>query len=105
MECTRASRARPATPWSSRAAACNGRLIVAADHFDLDAKLGFLLGAFSKRIESAIRENLEQPLARHAGKHGAAKLQEKLSVDAVGPGGPAAPRARAGPPARRGPQG
>jgi putative polyhydroxyalkanoate system protein len=25
-----------------------GRLIVAADHFDLDAKLGFLLGAFSQ---------------------------------------------------------
>jgi hypothetical protein len=30
-------------------------LIVAADHFDLDAKLGFLLGAFSKTIEAEIR--------------------------------------------------
>ncbi len=28
----------------------SGRLIVAGDHFELDAKLGFLLGAFSKTI-------------------------------------------------------
>jgi putative polyhydroxyalkanoate system protein len=26
----------------------NGQLIVAADHFDLQARLGFLLGAFSR---------------------------------------------------------
>jgi putative polyhydroxyalkanoate system protein len=42
----------------------NGRLIVAADHFDLDAKLGFLLGAFSKTIESEIEKNLDDLLAR-----------------------------------------
>src|SRR5512139_3792828 len=41
----------------------NGRLIVAADHFDLDAKLGFLLGAFSKTIESEIEKNLDELLA------------------------------------------
>ncbi|HMC16558.1 MAG TPA: polyhydroxyalkanoic acid system family protein, partial [Albitalea sp.] len=35
-----------------------GQLRVAADHFDLDAKLGFLLGAFSKTIESEIERNL-----------------------------------------------
>ena len=40
-----------------------GRLIVAADHFDLDAKLGFLLGAFSKTIETEITKNLDQLLA------------------------------------------
>jgi len=40
-----------------------GQLIVAADHFDLDAKLGFLLGAFSKRIESEIEKNLDGLLA------------------------------------------
>jgi putative polyhydroxyalkanoate system protein len=37
----------------------NGRLIVAADHFDLDARLGFLLGAFSKTIEAEITKNLD----------------------------------------------
>lgn len=39
-----------------------GRLIVAADHFDLDAKLGFLLGAFSRTIESEILRNLDKLL-------------------------------------------
>ena len=42
----------------------SGRLIVAADHFDLDAKLGFLLGAFSKTIESEIEKNLDELLAK-----------------------------------------
>jgi putative polyhydroxyalkanoate system protein len=44
----------------------NGRLIVAADHFDLDARLGFLLGAFSKTIEGEIRKNLDDLLAQSA---------------------------------------
>jgi putative polyhydroxyalkanoate system protein len=42
----------------------NGTLIVAADHFDLTAKLGFLLGAFSKTIESEIQKNLDGLLAK-----------------------------------------
>ena len=37
----------------------HGTLIVAADHFQLDAKLGFLLGAFSKTIEAEITKNLD----------------------------------------------
>jgi putative polyhydroxyalkanoate system protein len=41
----------------------NGQLIVAADHFDLQAKLGFLLGAFSKTIEAEITKNLDALLA------------------------------------------
>jgi putative polyhydroxyalkanoate system protein len=52
-------------------AGVNGRLIVAADHFDLDAKLGFLLGAFSKTIEGEIEKNLDALLA--AGGKAAAK--------------------------------
>lgn len=44
----------------------NGRLIVAADHFDLDAKLGFLLGAFSKTIEGEIEKNLDALLAKNS---------------------------------------
>lgn len=44
----------------------NGRLIVAADHFDLEAKLGFLLGAFAKTIEGEIQKNLDDLLAKSA---------------------------------------
>ena len=42
----------------------SGRLIVAPDHFDLDARLGFLLGAFSKTIEHEIEKNLDALLAK-----------------------------------------
>src|SRR5512144_3007610 len=41
----------------------HGRLIVAADHFDLDAKLGFLLGAYSKTIQGEIEKELDGLLA------------------------------------------
>ena len=44
----------------------SGRLIVAADHFDLQAKLGFLLGAFSGTIETEITKNLDAMLAEQA---------------------------------------
>lgn len=46
----------------------SGRLIVAADHFDLEAKLGFLLGAFSKTIENEIEKNLDTLLAKSSAK-------------------------------------
>ena len=36
---------------------------VTADHFELDAQLGFLLGAFKDRIESEIVKNLDDLLA------------------------------------------
>ena len=45
-----------------------GRLVVAADHFDLEAKLGFLLGAFAKTIEAEILKNLDALLAQGAAK-------------------------------------
>ena len=41
----------------------DGTLTVSADHFELDAKLGFLLGAFKERIESEIVKNLDELLA------------------------------------------
>ena len=44
----------------------NGELIVAADHFDLKARLGFLLGAFSRRIETEILSNLDALLDKSA---------------------------------------
>ena len=44
----------------------DGRLIVAADHFDLNATLGFFLGPFSKTIESEIEKRLDALLAKGA---------------------------------------
>lgn len=55
----------------------SGRLIVAGDHFELDAKLGFLLGAFSKTIEGEITKNLDALLA--AGKPAAKKAAKKAA--------------------------
>ena len=57
-------------------AGVNGQLIVAADHFDLQAKLGFLLGAFSKTIEAEILKNLDALLAKSA-KPAAKKAAKK----------------------------
>ena len=45
-----------------------GQLVVAPDHFELEAKLGFLLGAFSKTIEAEIEKNLDELLASSAAK-------------------------------------
>ena len=57
----------------------SGRLIVAADHFDLEAKLGFLLGAFSSKIETEITKNLDAMLSKGAAaaKRAAAKEAAK----------------------------
>jgi putative polyhydroxyalkanoate system protein len=55
----------------------SGTLIVAADHFDLDAKLGFLLGAFSRTIETEIRKNLDTLLAQSSAKPAAKKATKK----------------------------
>ncbi|MDH4392505.1 MAG: polyhydroxyalkanoic acid system family protein [Aquabacterium sp.] len=44
----------------------SGTLVVAADHFDLNAKLGFLLGAFAKTIEGEIQKNLDELLGAAA---------------------------------------
>jgi putative polyhydroxyalkanoate system protein len=40
----------------------NGTLQVTKDRFELDAKLGFLLGAFKGRIEAEIVKNLDELL-------------------------------------------
>lgn len=54
-----------------------GQLIVAADHFDLTAQLGFLLGAFAGTIETEIQQNLDALLgaAQAKGAAGGAKAQ------------------------------
>jgi putative polyhydroxyalkanoate system protein len=55
----------------------SGRLVVAADHFDLEAKLGFLLGAFAKTIEGQIESTLDDLLAQGGGAVTAAKTAAK----------------------------
>jgi putative polyhydroxyalkanoate system protein len=42
----------------------NGELKVTGDGFELDARLGFLLGVFKDRIETEITKNLDQLLAQ-----------------------------------------
>jgi putative polyhydroxyalkanoate system protein len=55
----------------------NGELFVAADHFDLKARLGFLLGAFAKTIEGEILKNLDGLLAKNSAKPLAKKPAKK----------------------------
>ena len=43
----------------------SGQLRVTATAFELDAKLGFLLGVYKDRIEQEIGRNLDELLARH----------------------------------------
>ncbi|MGM9483480.1 polyhydroxyalkanoic acid system family protein [Roseateles sp. NT4] len=45
-----------------------GELTVAANHFDLKAQLGFLLGAFKKTIESEVEKELDTLLAANKKK-------------------------------------
>ena len=57
----------------------SGRLIVAGDHFDLEAKLGFLLGAFSKTIEAEITKNLDALLEKGKGAAAAKRPGRKAA--------------------------
>ena len=60
-----------------------GSLLVAADRFDLEARLGILLGAFSKTIEGEIEKHLDALLL--AGKAGA-KAKPAATKTAAGKG-------------------
>jgi putative polyhydroxyalkanoate system protein len=57
-----------------------GQLVVAAKHFDLDATLGFLLGAFSKTIEAEIERNLDELLSAEKRKPAAKKAAAKKAT-------------------------
>ena len=50
-----------------------GTLIVAADHFEVEATLGFLLAAFGKSIKAEIEKNLDALLESTAAEMAAAK--------------------------------
>jgi putative polyhydroxyalkanoate system protein len=58
----------------------SGTLIVASDHFELQAKLGFLLGAFSKTIEAEITKNLDALLSQSAASPAAKKASRKTAA-------------------------
>lgn len=64
----------------------DGRLVVAADSFELTARLGLLIGAFRHRIESEIEANLDDLLVRVAAKKPAAgaKAAAKTAAKAKG---------------------
>ena len=68
-------------------AGVDGRLLVRADHFDLEARLGFLIGAFSRRIEAEIEQNLDALLAAHDRPKAAAASPRKVAgkADAARP--------------------
>ena len=77
----------------------HGELIVEAHQFRLDAKLGFLLGAFSRTIESEIEKNLDALLASSAP---AAKPNEKSTAkSAAKPVGKNVPAKSAAKPPKR----
>ncbi len=46
----------------------DGRMIVAGDYFDLEAKLGFLLRPFAGTIEAEASKQLDEVLAKEAAK-------------------------------------
>ena len=76
MECTVLEGKTSDTVEFTRAGV-NGELIVAADHFDLKAKLGFLLGVFAKTIEAEILNNLDALLAKSSAKPAVKKVAKK----------------------------
>ncbi len=78
MECTIIEGRTSDTVEFTRAGV-KGELRVEAHRFTLDAKLGFLLGAFSRTIESEIEKNLDALLTKSkpATKKAAAKTGKK----------------------------
>jgi putative polyhydroxyalkanoate system protein len=58
----------------------DGRMIVAATYFDLEAKLGFLLKAFVGKIEAEVGKQLDAALAKEEAK--AAKAGAKPAAKA-----------------------
>ena len=45
----------------------SGTMTVTSERFELQAKLGFLLGAFKDKIEEKINANLDELIARESG--------------------------------------
>lgn len=67
MECSILEGETSDTVQFSRAGV-TGSMIVSGQHFELQAKLGFLLGAFATKIESEVQKQLDDALAREQAK-------------------------------------
>lgn len=90
MECTY-EEGRASDVLSFTRAGASGELRVTATAFELDAKLGFLLGAFKERIESEIVKNLDELLQQKE----PLKAFDKALVERTGKTkAPAAPTAK-----------
>ena len=85
MDCTYEEGKSTDTVRFKRAGA-HGELTVTRDHFELDARLGLLLGMFRERIETEIVANLDQLLA-HDDPHAA--FEQGLAQHEAGQGKPA----------------
>ncbi|MEO7400678.1 MAG: polyhydroxyalkanoic acid system family protein [Polaromonas sp.] len=64
---------------SFRRSGVQGTLAVTKDRFELDAKLGFLLGAFKDRIEGEIVKNLDALIAEKPATKTAATGKKALA--------------------------
>ena len=51
-----------------RRSGVDGRMVVAGTHFDLEAKLGFLLKPFLATIEAEVSKQLDEALAKEQAK-------------------------------------
>jgi len=58
-------------------AGVDGKLVVAADSFDLTAQLGFLVGVFRDRIVAGIEENLDDVLPEAERKTAPSRARKK----------------------------
>ena len=58
-------------------AGVDGKLVVAADSFDLTARLGFMVGMFRDRILAEIEENLDDVLADAVRKTATSRARKK----------------------------
>lgn len=72
MECTVLEGETSDTVQFKRAGV-SGTMIVTGDHFALNAKLGLLMGAFSKQIEAEVCKQLDTALAKEQAKVDAKK--------------------------------
>ncbi len=82
-------------------AGVEGRLVVGGEAFDLSAKLGFLLGAFSGKIESEIEAQLDRLLLPAAAKAPAKGTAAKTAKAAPRGAAAKSARDRSGPVKRR----
>ena len=71
-------------------AGVDGRMVVAATHFDLEASLGFMFRPFLGMIESEVSKQLDEALAKEEAKGGAPAAKKPAAKSAPKAAGKAA---------------